>query len=395
MYGFPRGEFTADTVDIDGKQVTPGALDATQLIYERWVKRSYSPYGFGPTEQALLDGLLWNKRFTWMISEYTEGSQPASWLINKGQADWTPAQLLEYERALNDHLSGQTAERMRNRMLPVGIEPAADRSIPERYRPDYDMFILKLVLAHYDVDISEYGFTEQGGLGSTGYHEGKADLQYRKATLPTSKKLENLLTRIQVGQLGLPPELEFGFLGLEDEDEAAADQVADNRVKGGRMTLNEDRARQGLPPYKFKEADMALLETQRGLVFIEGSADLVPAGVLIEPASEHPDIQGEDVDSGNTPVAGPRSVGGPKPKAAGVTQKASDEIAAYQRWVKKAKTDRPFQFEHLTADLAAELGFTFGTGTVSFAKAGGAGPKASGQDGSKTSSSSPYSHPDW
>src|SRR5215469_14616499 len=247
LYGFPRGEFTADSVDVNGKLVVPGALDSTQLIYERWVKRSFSPYGFGPTEQALLDGLLWNKRFQWMLSEYTEGATPASWLLNKGQTDWTPKQLVEYEKFLNDRMAGQTAERMRNHLLPVGIEPAADKAIPERYRPDYDLFILKLVLAHFDVDISEYGFTEQGGLGSAGYHEGKADLQYRKATLPTSRKLANLLTRISASQLGLPPQLEFGFLGLENEDEAASDEIADRRVRGGRATLNEDRVSRGEP----------------------------------------------------------------------------------------------------------------------------------------------------
>jgi hypothetical protein len=397
MYGFPRDEFTADTVDIDGKKLVPGALDSTQLIYERWVKRSYSPYGFGPTEQALLDGLLWNKRFSWMVSEYTEGAQPAAWLLNKGQTDWTPQQLIEYERVLNDHLAGQTAERMRNRLLPVGIEPDNNKQIPERYRPDYDLFILKLVLAHFDVDISEYGFTEQGGLGSTGYHEGKADLQYRKGTLPTSRKLQALLTRISNNQLGLPPELEFAFLGLEDEDEAAADEVAGNRVKSGRMTLNEDRARQGLPAYPFKEANMATLETQRGVVFLEGASDLVPAGVLIEPASEHPDVQGDDVTYGNTPAPKPAQTSA-KPKTPAAKAEVLEEYRAYHHWAKKAMLKpraetRPFKFAYMTAELAKELSFEPGC-PVEFAKAGGSGPKEStSPDGNETVSWSPYSVP--
>jgi hypothetical protein len=241
------------------------------------------------------------------------------------------------------------------------------QNLPERYKPDYDLFILKLVLAHFDVDISEYGFTESGGLGSSGYHEGKADLQFRRATLPTSKWLGGILTRLQSRQLGLPPELEFAFLGLESEDEAAADAIAENRVRSGRMTLNEDRARQGLPPYDFEEANMSLLETQRGLVQIAGFSKLVPAGVLMEPASEHPNVQGDDLDSGNAPAAKP------KPKMS--MDKAAQEILAYRRWVKKAKPDsRPFRFEHLTAELADQFGFT-ATSPVEFAKAGDGGPK--------------------
>ena len=355
LYGFPRGEFTADTVDVNGKLVVPGGLSAAQLVYERKTKRSYTPYGFSPTEQALLDGLLWNKRFQWMMAEYTEGASPVSFLVNKGQTDWTPEQLLTYERILNDKLAGQTGERMRNHLLPVGIEPGKDSSIPERYRPDYDMFILKLVLAHFDVDISEYGFTEGQGLGSSGYHEGKADLQFRKATLPTSKWLNGILTRLQTNQLGLPPELEFSFLGLESEDEAAADAVAENRVKSGRNTLNEDRARQGLPPYQFKEANMAMLETQRGVVFLDGSSDLVPAGVMLEPASEHPNVQGDDLDSDNAPVAKPSQ---PKAKAKPNVTKAVEEVSAYRKWAgKRGGSPRPFRFEHLTAELAKDLGF--------------------------------------
>ena len=45
LYGYPRGEFTADTVEIDGDLVVPNGLTASQLIYERRVHRSWTPFG--------------------------------------------------------------------------------------------------------------------------------------------------------------------------------------------------------------------------------------------------------------------------------------------------------------------------------------------------------------
>lgn len=396
LYGFPRGEYTADTTNVDGLTMVPGALSAAQLIYERRVHRSWTPYGFSPTEQALLDGLLWQKRFQWMIAEYTEGAQAVEWLVNKGTSDWTPRQVLEYERALNDRLGGKTDERYRNPLLPPGIEPVTSPSTPERYKPDYDLFILKLVAAHFDVTIAELGFTEPGGLGSAGYHEGQADVQWRKATLPDTRWLQGLLTRIQTQHLETPPEIEFNFLGLEDEDEAAADAVADARTKRAVMTLNEDRARIGLPAYTFAEANMPMMQTARGVVFVEGASEQAPPGVMIEPTSQQLPNSGDTTAIGAAPAPkqGPTSV-----KPPGNTAKAALELVTWRTWERKhAEPERPFNFEYMTADLAAELDPSLLTDTrAELAKASGPGPKASsnssGPPGSGTSNWSPYTVP--
>lgn len=397
LYGFPRGEFSADTATVDGQEYVPGALSAAQLVYERRVHRTWTPYGFSPTEQALLDGMLWSKRFSWMMAEYTEGAQAVEWLVNKGTSDWTPRQVLEYEKALNDRLGGKTSERYRNPLLPPGIEPVATPTTPERYKPDYDLFIIKLVAAHFDVTIAELGFTEPGGLGSAGYHEGQADVQWRRATLPDTRWLKSFLTRIQTQHLGTPAELEFTFLGLDDEDEAAADAVADARTKRAVYTLNEDRARLGLPAYPFAEANKPMMMTARGVVFIEGASEQAAAGVMIEPQSEELPGSGiADAPAGPAVKPGPTSV---KPSQ---TAKAALELVTWRAWEHKhTAPDRPFRFEYMTPELAAELEpALLGDARAELVKAGGGpGPKASssnspsGQRGSLTSRWSPYSQP--
>jgi hypothetical protein len=403
LYGFPRGEYTAqEFARNDGTKVAPGAILADQLVYKRRTPRSWSPYGYSATEQALMHGLLFNKRFAWMLGEYTEGTLPATFIESDGTLDWTPTQLLDYEHDFNMRLAGQTAERYRANFLPPGLKAASLAQAGERYRPDYDLYLVKLVAMHFLVTITELGFTDTGGLGSSGYHEGQEDIQFRKARLPDLKWYGNLCTQISKTYLGMPDELEFSFLGLDDDDEAAADLIDHQRLVDGRMSLNELRIKIGLPPLPFKEANMPMVQTARGVVFLEGSSETAPPGVLIEPASE----SGEEDPAQGTATSPtqrrPIKPAGKPASAAKVTKEVREEVRAYHSWLnKRVNPDRKFKFAYLTEDMAAETNYTFAY--AEFAKAGGAAPKASsssplssqssptGPDGQKTSSWSPYS----
>jgi len=378
LYGFPRGDFTADTEDVDGKLVIPGAFSSSQLVYRRRVIRTWTPYGFSPTEQALLDGMLWDKRFRWMLAEYTEGAQPVQWLVNKGEVDWDPRQLLQYEKLLNDRLSGKTSERFRNPLLPVGVEPVRDQQSPERYKPDYDLFLIKLQAMHFGVTMPELGFSEPGGLGSAGYHEGQEDIQFRK-DLTTVRWLNSFVCGLSRKHLAMPDALEFTFLGLDEEDEAAADAVDGAKLARGQITLNELRAKAGDPTLNFPEADMPMMQTQRGIVFLDGAASAAPPGVLIEPAElKSPDPgQGDGSASSDDPApkakvqgspAAPRPVKTDSPSAA----EAAKELAQFAKWLAKDPEDRKsFEFLHLDSDTA-----------LSLVKAGGSAPKGSSPAGS-------------
>jgi hypothetical protein len=352
------------------------------------VIRPRSPYGFGPTEQALLDGLLWNSRFRWMVGEYTDASSPYGYLVNKdGRLDWDARQTLEYEREYNDRYSGNTAERMRQRLLPPGIEPMFPVPVPERYKPDYDLFLIKLVAMHFMLTVTELGFTETGGLGSAGYHEGQEDVLFRRARMPDLRWFGDFVTMLAHTHRKMNPDLEFAFMGLDSEDEAADDAVWQGRVGTARATLNEDRARVGLPAYEFPEADMPMLQPARGIVFIKDASKIAESGILIEPASEKPDV----AEPGETPVSpnpsDRRPIAPANGSAKGVNPQvelevdedielAKAELQIYRRWVAKhSGAARKFEFEHLTPVLAAMLEpGVLDDGRVVF-KAGDAGPK--------------------
>lgn len=357
LYGFPRGEFTADGEPDPDSGALAGAYPSDRLVYKVHNVRSWTPYGYSAVEQALYDGELYLRRLGWLKAEYTDGVMPAGWLLSgEGQAEWSPQELKQYEAQFNDYLVGNTSARQRFRILPYGMKPDDSRSdLGEKYRPDYDLHLIKLVASHFDTTIAELGFTETGGLGSTGWHEGQADVQDRKATQPTLRRLQALCTHLMRTYLGCPPELEFRILGLESEDEDAADESADRRVKSGRMTLNEDRDRTGLARYAFPEADMPMVDTGRGVVFLEGASKLAAPGVMIGPPNPAQTAGAPSVDAdGNAVQELAPQPGQPTAPAKPDPDAVKAELVAYRRWLAKGSTSRPFVFRTVSlADASA------------------------------------------
>lgn len=370
LYGFPRGEYHATvstpvgSAGLDGAAVDAAYL-ADQLIYEVREVRTTTPYGFSAVEQSLYDADLWMKRMSWLRAEYTDGVMPAGWMLNE-ESTWTPEQLKAFETEFNDFYSGMTQQRQRFRVLPPGIKPDhSGRDLGERYRPEYDLHLLKLMCAHFDLTIAELGFTEAKGLGSAGYHEGQENVQERKGTRPDLKWFESVLTGISVDHLRMPPELEFRWLGLDEEDQTAADDLNRTRFSSAGITLNEWRDEQGMAPYTFAEADMPMLVTQRGVVFLEGASELAPAGELISPAQAPPlQGQGEGGNQEEQDDQGDQEADTPKPVAK--TGDKAAELAAYRRYAAKGNRSRQFRWEHHSAEEIALL-----------VKAGGVDPKAS------------------
>lgn len=404
LYGFPRGEFTATVDDTPEGTVVPGGFAADQLYYYRGTPFANTPYGLSAVEQALISARLYLKRQGWLLSEYDDGVTPNTWLIPPANAadmlgeKFTVQKRREWEQGVNDELGGNTAARHRIKVPPPGFEPKQMTNIAEQFKPDFDYFLIRVLASHLDITLPELNITEPGGLGASGYHEGQEDVQNRIGTRPTATTLEDIVNDLSYQFLRAPSELTFKVLGLESEDEAAQDAVAQARVQTGRMTINEDRDRQGQPRYPFAEADKPMLMTQRGVVFLEGASQVSPPGELVMPVQDVSPGAATGTPSARQPAPAQDEADPQEPAAGGKTEtekaavpddpvrqeiavKANSaaklrELTAYRRWLEKhANPRRPFVLEHLTAE---DVGPAPRSAVFKDADGGGAGPKAPG-----------------
>lgn len=286
LYGFPRGEFMASPQeDVDHEFVsaiygplTGPSAPTDALIYKVQNVRAQTPYGFSPVEQALADIDLWLRRWDWLRSEYSAGVTPE--MVVKVDAAMTAEQLRQYEAVFNDDLSGRTAERHRARFLPAGFEPFNIGAMDSKYASDFDLHLIRLICASFDVLPTSLGFTPNhgmGGMGGMGHQQAEQDTQQKRGAKPTAQWITDLINEVSVNYLGMPLEVTFRFHGLDDEDEQAEATLLEGYVKSGMMTLNETRDALNLPRYTTEKANEPFIVTPTGPAFID--PDVQPIGL--------------------------------------------------------------------------------------------------------------------
>lgn len=287
LHGFPRGEWAASGGDVP-------AFKFDELIYRPRYRRTWTPYGYSEVEQALSVLDIYFKRMGWIRGSFDESSIPDMFMktdINvTGPNGMTASQLAAYEAALNGELAGQVAERRRIKLLAKGFEPSEQEQFGDKFQEELDDFLIKLQCMCFSVMPTEIGFPPRSGIGGKGHQEGEANSAMRKELRPTVDWLKSLLTDLSRRYLGMPPELEFGFIGYEVEDQEATEKVLNSQFRRGGVTLNESRATTGMPLFEFDEADEPLIQTSTGAVFLRGlmSAPVAPGTPGAEPSPADP-----------------------------------------------------------------------------------------------------------
>lgn len=368
LEGFPRGEYLSDVVlTEDGTEDTSSAFTARQITYWRENFRTFTPYGNSQVEQALVSAALYLKRQGWMHSEYDEGSTPLTWLIPEGDkfvaSQLSPTQRREYETAINDDMEGQTGKRHRIKVSYPGFKPEQMSSVDERYKPEYDRFLVNMLIGHMGVTMDRFGLTETKGLGATGQHERQAEVQDDSGVNPDVKMIQDLVLELSRNYLDSPLELAFTLTKSKTEDEAAKSTMLDQQRKRGTITQNEDRKASGLQPLAMAEADMPSMVTATGVVYLEGGAqkqaEMDAAAVEL---AKNPPVPGSTPGApGRGPAGGSGGTGGSKPKPSGpkpagptgAPRNKSPELRAFTRWFKSLggkPPARPFRFENCTPE---------------------------------------------
>lgn len=352
LYGFPRSEFMAP-LEIEEAD---GEFTSDELIYLVKNRRTWTIYGFSPTERALPLADIYLRRQDWIRKEYTDGVTPELMMKTDANFGNNPDLIRAYENIYNDDLAGQTAQRMRVRILPAGFEPYQPEGYGERFKDVLDNYLITSICGHYGVLPSEIGFSGSGSLGASGLQQGETLSAETIGIQPLASWLSKQITNISYNYLGMPRELEFKILFESKIDTEKEARRIDIELKNGGRTVNEARASMGLPLLDTPQADMPMLATGGGVFFLS------PDGIIdAATASTAPALAGGEA----TPVTPTTQLGQipqtetgkPNPEVDENTPTKEDsevnqEVKKFLKWIRKGKFNRQFNFEHIEKEYA-------------------------------------------
>lgn len=336
LWGFPRGEFTA-SADADGE------FTVDDLVYLPRTRRPFTPYGFSAVERALPMIDLYMKRLQWLRTEFTDGTTPQMFITTDATYGGNPELLRGYERVMNDELSGKTEARRRMRLLPDGMAPVFPPGMDEKYKPDFDEYLVKQICSHFGVLPTQIGFAPKGGLGGSGVQEGEQLSAEIIGMRPIILWLTDLLNQMSYRFLNMPRDL--GFVLTSDAGDSA-DLEAQRRATemgSGQMTLNEARAETGRPLFTFPEADMPMVANN-----LVPLADVQEIAGVMQPVSN---VQPETEDEGGLGDLTQAITGTP---AGSTGSTYLSELESFRKWARGTRA-REFEFKHVGVDEARAL----------------------------------------
>ena len=374
LWGFPRGEFTASPdSDVNGEYYTGVNSDASyktdQLSYFIQNRRTYSVYGFSAVEQAIPAATLYLERQRWMIEDFQAGTMPMTFM-KTDSTELNHLKLAEFERVFNDKLVGSSEERHKVKVLPKGFDPIVAPSMSERYKPEYDEFIIKRIASIFGVAPSQLGVIARAGLGGgKGAHDGEEQSAETVSSRPMENYIVECINSLCRRYLDMDTNLTFNLnYDTSSENEETQAKAYQTALSSGTMTLNDIRGEMGQPLYDMPEADEPFIMTSQGPVFLKGQLATDSAGETIGQPSEtnpqgaqeaQPQVGQESAQKDNgqsqedkTGLVAPQNQ--TAPEMTDVLGQKSAEAKAYKVFSRKPR-GREFEFVFHTPEEVAVL----------------------------------------
>lgn len=353
LYGFPRSEFMASSEGEDAD----GQFTSDELSYLVKNRRTWTVYGFSPVERSLPMANIYLLRQQWLRAEYTDGVLPEIMFETDASFGQNPDLLRAYENIFNDDLAGQTAQRKRARILPAGFKPQQFDGYGEKFKSEFDNYLITSICGHFGVLPSEIGFSGSGSLGASGLQQGETLSAESIGIQPLLSWVSKQITNLSYTYLGMPRELEFKIMFESKLDTEADARKADIELKNGARTINEARSNLGLPLLDTPEADMPMLYSSSGLFFMgsDGLIDAFSASMANAPQAPEGEEGQPTTEVGSSPAS---ETGGSQPteiQAEEEVSAAQKELKAFLKWIRKGKFNRKFNFESLEPDLGEVL----------------------------------------
>ena len=372
LWGFPRGEFIASP-EADGEFYSGTGRDKEFLTDQMSVfiknRRTWSPYGYSPTEEAIPAASLYLNRQVWMNSEYQNGSMPMTFMKTNSQ-ELDIHKLAEFERILNGRLTGNTAERHRIKVLPDGFDPVAMPEMADRFKSDYDEYIIKRISSIFGVSPAALGVVSRAGLGGgKGQMEGEQENVETVSTKPMADYIVSCINSLSRRYLGASKNVTFVLNDVKSSlDERNRAEALQTSLFSGQKTLNDVQGELGQNLYDMPEADEPFIVTGSTVLFLKGMLNVDSSGETTGQTGQPSDTTQVEANQGNKEVQKPVSesqapeggVGKDIPAVGAPSQKEAlaDELKDFGRFVKSRHKNgkwRAFDFVSIPDSIGDRL----------------------------------------
>lgn len=344
MYGQVIGEYSFD-----------------EMCYAPKNRRTRSMYGKSPTEHLVMTINRALRRQAFDLSYYTDGNIPEA-IISLPDID--PDSIETIQKWFDEILS---APHQRRR---VHFIPGQSRLVPYEFKkpildPVVEEFLDKRVMAMYGIMPQALGYSDDSNRATAGVQEN-VELRRR---LPYLRFMSNLMTE-ELRRNGWR-DCRMQFLAEKpEEDKFRQAQIDQIDVNMGKITVEELRVRDNLPPYDFPVGPYVL--TGVGPVPLKEALDAGERTMTAnadnaehaqDAPAQQPERKGNHAQQQNpSHNQGDRAMQDEE-KSISVTRSAAQtEVRQWERWgVRHLGTAEPgdFRFESVPPYVAVELSLGF------------------------------------
>lgn len=177
------------------------------LIYRPRYQRSFTPYGFPPTEWVIIRVNTALRKQTLDLAHFTDGNVP-NMLAAPPEGMLDPQQLREFEEMFNADLVGNDRARARIKFIPFNMN--LRELMPFNYSTEVDRWMMNVTVAAFGVTPSELGFTEDINRATALAQES---ITYRRGIEGISAWLKTFFDRLLAEDFRSPTSNGNGILG--------------------------------------------------------------------------------------------------------------------------------------------------------------------------------------
>lgn len=215
---------------------------ADQLIYDMMNPRSTTPYGLAPLESLIIVVSSALRSSIFNLDYLTYQNIPEGLL--EMPEGWGQSMIDEFQDAWDSLVSGNSEASSKLRVVPSGTKYAATKKPDDMAFDKFNWWLMEITCAMFDIQPHEIGFTDTANRATAKQQD---QVTLRKGIVPLAQMLKEIWDEVIQVDLGFP-QLEFTYMGLEDENDLLDAQAMQIRLATGQMSIDEARVADGLEP---------------------------------------------------------------------------------------------------------------------------------------------------